>query len=432
MFGIKKQKKEEDLTPEDARARKEMITEESSNQEKEETLKFGAKKETDQPTTVHTMPQKFHDGTGKGKKKDKKNRFMFVGIIVIVVLVLGVIAAFLFQRIIGPQANTNEQNLNTAVANANENTNQNLNQNGNQNENLNQNLNQNLNTNLNVNTNAPKNLNQNANLNANLNQNINLNVNAPLPSSKDSDRDGLTDKEEEVFGTEINKPDSDNDSYSDGVEISAGYDPLGSGRLVGSTSVLIYTNQSYHYSLLYPQGWLAQATASNNKEVLFTADTAEFVEALVTDNPSSLTVEEWFLTQFPDLTVQDLTTITTWENQAGILSLEGNTVYLGTDDYIYLISYNTGTRTEANFRKTFEMIYHSFELVPESETNVNVNLNTNTNLNLNDNQNINSNANQNTNANLNSNLNQNSNLNTNTNTNGNSNSNSNSNSSSIP
>ena len=42
----------------------------------------------------------------------------------------------------------------------------------------------------------------------------------------DSDQDGLSDEEEKSYGTDPNNSDTDGDSYSDGVEIKTGYDPL--------------------------------------------------------------------------------------------------------------------------------------------------------------------------------------------------------------
>ncbi len=42
----------------------------------------------------------------------------------------------------------------------------------------------------------------------------------------DSDKDGLSDNEEFLYGTASNKADTDNDGYSDGVEVKSGYDPL--------------------------------------------------------------------------------------------------------------------------------------------------------------------------------------------------------------
>jgi hypothetical protein len=42
----------------------------------------------------------------------------------------------------------------------------------------------------------------------------------------DSDCDGLTNAEEKLYGTNPNNIDTDNDSYSDNIEIESGYDPL--------------------------------------------------------------------------------------------------------------------------------------------------------------------------------------------------------------
>lgn len=47
----------------------------------------------------------------------------------------------------------------------------------------------------------------------------------------DSDADGLTDTEEEGYGTDPLNPDTDGDGYSDGDEVASGYDPNGPGLL---------------------------------------------------------------------------------------------------------------------------------------------------------------------------------------------------------
>lgn len=49
----------------------------------------------------------------------------------------------------------------------------------------------------------------------------------------DTDLDGLTDRDEvKVFKTDPNNPDSDGDTFLDGNEVRAGYDPKGDGRLL--------------------------------------------------------------------------------------------------------------------------------------------------------------------------------------------------------
>jgi len=54
----------------------------------------------------------------------------------------------------------------------------------------------------------------------------------------DSDGDGLADKEERKYGTEIFDPDTDNDGYLDGVEVDNGYNPVGSGKLTNNPHLI--------------------------------------------------------------------------------------------------------------------------------------------------------------------------------------------------
>jgi hypothetical protein len=52
------------------------------------------------------------------------------------------------------------------------------------------------------------------------------------PFSPDTDKDGLTDKEEVLlWHTDPKNPDTDGDSYLDGEEVSHGYRPDGPGKL---------------------------------------------------------------------------------------------------------------------------------------------------------------------------------------------------------
>ena len=80
-----------------------------------------------------------------------------------------------------------------------------------------------VNLNLNKNTNQPE-----ESLEPEINQNKNVNQATEL----DSDKDGLTDAEEDSYGTDPNEPDSDGDGYLDGNEVENGYDPKGPGRLL--------------------------------------------------------------------------------------------------------------------------------------------------------------------------------------------------------
>jgi len=52
-----------------------------------------------------------------------------------------------------------------------------------------------------------------------------------IDKGKDSDSDGLTDEQENYFGTDVNKPDTDGDGYEDGNEVKNGFNPNGTGKL---------------------------------------------------------------------------------------------------------------------------------------------------------------------------------------------------------
>lgn len=57
----------------------------------------------------------------------------------------------------------------------------------------------------------------------------------PAPSSApepaDADRDGLSDADEALYGTDASNSDTDGDGFSDGEEVKEGYNPNGAGKL---------------------------------------------------------------------------------------------------------------------------------------------------------------------------------------------------------
>jgi len=197
------------------------------------------------------------DDLDEDRRGGSKKKFVIIGIIVLVVIVLGGIY-FVYQNLFKGQLLPGGINVN------------NLNP-----QNINQQFEDNI-TNLNLNRNA--NTNQafeeteeepqcpeitppspdfcrDGKLQNSVDEN-----GCPLPptclrdDSLDSDRDGLTDAEENELGTDSNSPDtdqdqlfdleevrvyqtdplnpdSDGDGYNDGKEVRDGYDPLGPGRL---------------------------------------------------------------------------------------------------------------------------------------------------------------------------------------------------------
>ena len=60
----------------------------------------------------------------------------------------------------------------------------------------------------------------------------------PPMSGIDTDKDGISDVMEKLFGTDPNKADTDHDGYSDKAEILSGYNPLGSGKVTTDKKIL--------------------------------------------------------------------------------------------------------------------------------------------------------------------------------------------------
>lgn len=362
------------------------------------------------PAEVHTMPAKFisaNTGSANNLQTPKKgSKISWIIIAVIILAILGILggAGYLIYTNL-PSKQTQEivnsglvNNANQAVnnSNSNKNSNSNSNKNNNSNSNLNQNDNENINDSSNSNDNENSNLNENTNINTNINANVNV------KKAADSDIDGLSAAEEIIFGTKVDKPDTDEDGYKDGAEVISGYNPMGSGTLAASELVGSYSNSDYNYSIIYPKNWIVEPTAEDNKDIIFTpndmASAGEFIEISVDTNPYGFSALDWYLDQNPSVTESQVKAIEV-KGLSGVLSVDGYTAYFTDDNYVYVVHYSYGNKTEVNFSTIFQMMYKNFELVPAAATNTNANANTNTStVKTNKNSNTNTNSDSNTNG----------------------------------
>lgn len=351
---------------------------------------------------IHTMPSRFIGGSGRmaapGRKpsRDGSRRGLIITVVAVVVVVLLLGGALLLTRLTKQNANTtNVQNENTSVT-VNRlvnlpttNTNTTANTNGNMNGVTNVPLNGNTPANANANVNAPTNVNTNANANANGNGNTNA---APVTirDGVDTDRDGVTDQEEDLFGLSSTKTDTDGDTFPDAQELTNLYNPKGSGSLRDSSIVKEYTNPSYGYGVLLPLDFLSQPTSLSNREVLFSfTATGEFFQVQAVENARKLTPRDWYLEREPDVSPSQVTDVTVG-GLKGVRSPDRFTVVIADGSTLYRIAYDFGGQTEINFRTTFDMFLQSFRKVPvrtTTNTNTNAAANTNTNRNANTNTN---------------------------------------------
>ncbi|MBI3573117.1 MAG: hypothetical protein HY092_02875 [Candidatus Kerfeldbacteria bacterium] len=308
---------------------------------------------------VYTMPEKFRSvGNTPSGGSGKTKKLLIILVVLLVIGGLGVAGLFVFRNVL------NNKNVSTTnVANRS-------NVNNIQNANI-------LNLNNQANTNV-SNLNATTNTNVNANTNSNTNVSTtmkPLPSSTDSDSDGLTDTEEAVYGTDPAKADTDGDGFIDGKKVQAngtiigelynGYNPKGPGTLEASGLVKRVANDTNVYSVLVPTPWTTVADASGGLMITPSQSTGEFFRAQINDNPNHQTPQQWYQSANPTANVAALNTVAV-NGLEGIYSEDGSTVYLFKDTKVYSIQYNTGSLSQVNYWTTFDMITRSFKLVASS------------------------------------------------------------------
>ncbi|MFW0862141.1 MAG: hypothetical protein ACKKL6_00990 [Candidatus Komeilibacteria bacterium] len=195
----------------------------------------------------------------------------------------------------------------------------------------------------------------------------NPDANVELLSGLDSDSDGLTDIEENLYGTDSTLVDSDEDGYSDASELTNLYDPASAATLLADTEkVTQYINTEYNYSILYPSEWTVRALTEDKMEVIFNSKTTEFIQILVLENPLGLSAKNWYLSYNKDADPEELKEVVL-NNIVGIQTGNGRYTYLALGSNVYSIIYNVGTTNQLNYQATYEMMLNSWELITVDE-----------------------------------------------------------------
>lgn len=178
----------------------------------------------------------------------------------------------------------------------------------------------------------------------------------------DSDRDGLADLEENLLGSLIDNEDSDGDGYNDLSELINLYDPTGPEALSNNINIINYINQTFDYSLLRPASWV-KISVGGDDSIMFKSNDGHFIQIISQPNADQQPIEDWYAEQFQDEEINKNEKIIK-ESWQGIKNLDGLTIYL-TDanyEYIYVISYSSGTNIDLSYKNIFNMIINSFEI----------------------------------------------------------------------
>lgn len=189
---------------------------------------------------------------------------------------------------------------------------------------------------------------------------------APIVSSADSDRDGLTDEEESVFGSDKDSQDSDSDGFGDFVELRQGYNPAGPGKLVSNSKMKTSTQKSF--TVLYPATWTEKNTGGDYL-LLWQAPDNQMVQINTEKLTDPTNIIDWYKQRFSVSTIPVDRIVSKKDdsgavNWTGVKSGDGLAIYFlnSKNGELYTISYNAGLDSVIKYPNLFQAMVDSLTL----------------------------------------------------------------------
>ena len=112
--------------------------------------------------------------------------------------------------------------------------------------------------------------------------------------------------------------------------------------------------------MLYPINW-PKSVIGGDDSIMFKSDDNHFIQLIIQPNVDQQSIEDWYQQQFAGENVEEERLIAT-DSWQGIRSKDGLIVYL-TDNsynYIFVLSYNSGSDNILSYKNIFEMMVKSF------------------------------------------------------------------------
>lgn len=178
----------------------------------------------------------------------------------------------------------------------------------------------------------------------------------------DTDNDGLSDAEEQIFGTKSAEADSDGDGYDDESEINNLYNPAGEGKLEDNPAISKFENSQFKYSVLHPVSFMKNVVIDGSS-VIFGAKDNSFIQIISQANDKNDEIADWFDSQFPEnkTVEEDIVKKDDWQ---GVFHKDKKIFYL-TDNskkYIFIISYVPEPENNMSYYNIFKMMINSFTI----------------------------------------------------------------------
>lgn len=191
-------------------------------------------------------------------------------------------------------------------------------------------------------------------------------VSAP---SADADGDGLSTAEESLYGTDERKADTDDDGFSDSVEVTNLYNPAGfrPTKLVEAGKVVARDSETGTFQTLIPTTWaLDPAVAGEDGLSVREPALGDVFAVLLQDNPEGQSLLDWYLSRNAGVSAAQIQQA---ETKSGLELLRGPdengviAAYVELEGAIYRLTYAQGSEGHA-FRTSFTMFVNSFAKKP--------------------------------------------------------------------
>jgi len=184
----------------------------------------------------------------------------------------------------------------------------------------------------------------------------------PAAPGSDTDGDGLTDKEETIFGSSNESGDTDGDGHGDLAEVAGLYNPAGSGKLIDNKAVKEYKNKAFSYSFYYPAGWTATEIGGDDSVIIKSEDN-QFIQIIAQANQKIRKIEDWYREQF-GLSEIDQSKKIAGDGWEGVRSDDGLIVY-ATDaerQHIFAVTYTLGESRTIDYANIFNLVLKSLKV----------------------------------------------------------------------